>query len=136
MSVNDARQRIRESQKDTREHGSNYLAILLKETGDLTGWIGVFMPAARRALQLGFWLGERYQDNGYMTEGLLAALPVAMKRLRKRSIAAECFEDNLASIRVLEHIGMVRCGSGLAVSKARSRPFPTIKFSMSQSLAL
>ncbi len=127
MSVKEARQRIRESRKEGRERISLNLAILLKESDSLLGWIGFFMSDTHPEFELGFWLGERYQAQGLMTETLLATLPAAMRHLCINSIMAESFEDNIASIRLFEHIGMHRCGRGEITSSARGKT-RTVKY--------
>jgi len=127
MSVEEARQRIRESRKEERDRKSMNLAILLKESGALLGWIGFFMSGASPEFRLGFWLGEPYQARGLMAEALMATVPAAMGHLCINSIIAESFEDNIASIRLLEHIGMHRCGRGEMTSIARDK-IRTIKY--------
>ncbi len=128
MGVAEARRRIRESQEALSGAAPVNLAMVLRESLKLIGWIGVWRPARHRLYRLGFWLGEPYQACGLMTEALAASLPVIMWRLRISAIEAEAFEDNVSSIHVLDHVGMRRCGAGILSSRARSGPEPTIKF--------
>lgn len=127
MLAQEARCRIHESRKGARAGTSLDLAILLKEPEALLGWIGFFTAAGQPEFRLGFWIGEAYQGRGFMREALLAAVPAVMTRLDIDSIAAETFDDNSASMRLLEHLGMRRCGRGLMASGARPGPAPTVK---------
>ena len=51
---------------------------------------------------LGYWLGEEYANNGFMTEGLRAIIHYANKTLNVTRLEAATLPNNVASKRVLE----------------------------------
>ena len=61
-------------------------------------------------LELGFGTASRYRKRGYATEAASALVAWGLGRPGVKRIVAECAPDNLASIRVLEKIGMRRRG--------------------------
>ncbi len=71
------------------------------------------MPLRTEAL-LGYIFDPAYGGHGYATEAVTAMVAHAFDRLGVRRITAGCFADNLASVRILEKVGMSReqCGVG------------------------
>jgi RimJ/RimL family protein N-acetyltransferase len=63
---------------------------------------------ARTEAQLGYIFDPAYAGHGYATEAATAMVAHAFDRLGVRRITAGCFADNLASVRILEKIGMRR----------------------------
>lgn len=55
---------------------------------------------------IGWHYGSRYWGNGYATEAARALLYIGFELNKVTEIFADCFADNLASIRVMEKIGM------------------------------
>lgn len=56
--------------------------------------------------EIGYVLGRPHWGQGYVTESARAMLQFAFETLRLNRIYAECHSENIASIRVLEKIGM------------------------------
>ena len=54
---------------------------------------------------LGYWVGERYAQHGYMRETILAVVHHAFTKLDLSRIEAACLPENVASRRVLETSG-------------------------------
>jgi [ribosomal protein S5]-alanine N-acetyltransferase len=73
-----------------------------------TGFAGP--PNERGHVYLGFWIDDRYQKKGYMTEALAALGRWVFEQPRARSIGANTPADNIASQRVLEKNGFKREG--------------------------
>ncbi|MFG3642874.1 GNAT family N-acetyltransferase [Micromonospora sp. NPDC047762] len=65
------------------------------------------MPPRTEA-HLGYIFDPAYGGNGYATEAVTAVVAYAFDRLSIRRITAGCFADNLASVRILEKVGMRR----------------------------
>lgn len=63
-----------------------------------------------QAASLGYWMGERFAGQGYMSAGVAAMLPMAYDVLRLRRVEAACMTNNRPSIRLLERLGFVREG--------------------------
>jgi RimJ/RimL family protein N-acetyltransferase len=73
------------------------------------------MPPRTEA-QLGYTFDPAYGGHGYATEAVTAMVAHAFDRLGVRRITAGCFADNLASVRVLEKVGMRREQHGVGDS--------------------
>lgn len=73
------------------------------------------MPRRTEA-QLGYVFDPAYAGKGYATEAVSAMVAYAFDRLGVRRITAGCFADNLASVRILEKIGMRREQHGIGDS--------------------
>ena len=75
---------------------------------------GLSLPYVRRgvaqACSLGYWMGEAFAGQGYMTEGVRTVLPFAFANLRLHRVEAACLPNNAASIRLLEKAGFRREG--------------------------
>ncbi|MEU7961008.1 GNAT family N-acetyltransferase [Micromonospora humida] len=73
------------------------------------------MPTRTEA-QLGYIFDPAHGGRGYATEAVAAMVAYAFTRLGVRRITAGCFADNLASVRVLEKVGMRREQHGVGDS--------------------
>ena len=73
------------------------------------------MPPRTEA-QLGYIFDPAYGGNGYATEAVTAMVAHAFDRLGVRRITAGCFADNIASVRILEKVGMRREQHGVGDS--------------------
>jgi len=73
------------------------------------------MPARTEA-QLGYVFDPAYGGHGYATEAVTAVVGHAFDQLGVRRITAGCFADNLASVRILEKVGMRREQHGVGDS--------------------
>lgn len=98
------RRRIRVYQRDLRED-LGYAFFLFQISDDrLVG--GLTLSNVRRgvtqAAALGYWIGEPYSSQGYMTEAVEIACGFAFDVLRLHRVEAACLPHNSASIRVLE----------------------------------
>jgi RimJ/RimL family protein N-acetyltransferase len=65
------------------------------------------MPEGTEA-DLGYIFDPAYAGHGYATEAVSAVVAMAFEELGVRRISAGCFADNLASVRILEKLGMRR----------------------------
>ena len=99
----------REVIRNLLSHEGNY-AILLKETGELIGDIGVKRGADstlvrdETEVEFGCWLGKKYWGNGYVPEGISAL----MERLMSEGIKGfwyGFYKGNDKSKRVAEKLG-------------------------------
>ena len=73
------------------------------------------MPARTEA-QLGYIFDPAHAGRGYATEAVAAMVAHAFTGLGVRRITAGCFTNNLASVRVLEKVGMRREQHGVGDS--------------------
>ena len=70
----------------------------------------------RSEAELGYIFDPAYSGRGYATEAVTAMVAHAFERLGVRRITAGCFADNLASVRILEKVGMRREQHGVGDS--------------------
>ncbi len=98
-----------ERDRKNRKHafvGTN-LAIFIKATRKIIGWCGLqpFAPRPDKK-EIFFGLSPDHWNNGYMTEAASAVLEYGFKELLLEEIVAGVKPENIASITVLEKIGM------------------------------
>ena len=63
-----------------------------------------------QAASLGYWVGEPYAKQGFMTRAVKALVPAAFDLLRLHRIEAACIPTNIASVKLLEKTGFQREG--------------------------
>ena len=101
------RRRIKRYQKETRLDSAYVFFVLRKTDNALIG--GCTLSNVRRGVTqcctLGYWVGEPYARQGYMTEAIKALIPFVFRTLGLHRIEAACLTANDAS-RAL----MARCG--------------------------
>ncbi|MBD2564635.1 GNAT family N-acetyltransferase [Nostoc sp. UIC 10607] len=87
------------------------LAIVLKEENRLIGNCGIRVndPEIREA-NIGYELNSQYWGQGYATEAAQAILKFGFEELGIHRIWSWCVAENVASVKVLEKIGMRREG--------------------------
>jgi RimJ/RimL family protein N-acetyltransferase len=89
--------------------GVGLSAAVVKETGELAGWLGLavphFLPEILPAVEVGWRLGERYRGRGYATEGAAAAVRYGFEELGLERLVSIFEPANVASGRVMEKLG-------------------------------
>ncbi len=90
--------------------------------GDLIGMVSVIRARldARRG-GLGYWLGEAYQRQGYMSEAVTAAVSDAFLRLDLHAVEAGAQPENVASLAIMRRLGMRAIGERAMWAAARQR---------------
>lgn len=101
------RRRLRLTATEWNED-SGYGFIVFRNSDDaLMG--GVNLSNVRRGVaqtvNLGYWIGEPYARQGYMTEALQALFPFVFERLNLHRIEAACLPHNAASRSLLCKVG-------------------------------
>jgi ribosomal-protein-alanine N-acetyltransferase len=85
--------------------------ILLPAERSLIGDVGFKGPPDEHGVvEIGYSVLPAYQRCGYAGEAARALIEWAFVQQGVRRVVAECLEDNAASIRVLEKLGMRRIG--------------------------
>jgi ribosomal-protein-alanine N-acetyltransferase len=92
---------------DTPPSGAMW-AIVLKSTNEMIGWIGFGPPGDPRLgdLDFGYALNRAYWNQGYMTEAVRGMLAYCFDVIKAQKIAASHRDDNPASGRVMQKVGM------------------------------
>lgn len=90
-------------------HSDQGYTFLLFRAADNSLLGGISLTNVRRGVaetsSVGYWIGERYARQGYMTEGLALTLKFAFEQLRLHRVEAACLPHNVASRGVLTKSG-------------------------------
>lgn len=87
------------------EHG--FWAALDKQTQQFLGWFSCRLEdEAPGEVSIGYRLNKAAWDQGYATEGSRAIIQRAFAELDVQCVIATTYEENRASIRVMEKLGM------------------------------
>jgi ribosomal-protein-alanine N-acetyltransferase len=94
------------------EHGFGRWAVELTGVAPFIGTVGLsyirFQASFTPAVEIAWRLDRAYWGRGYATEAAQAAIDDGFRRGRLKSIVAMTVPGNRASIRVMEHLGMMR----------------------------
>ena len=83
--------------------------VILKETGKHIGWVGIGGMDSDHSMKEIYWLiGIKYQNQGYATEAAAALLRFGFDVMGINEIFSKCWPENVASWKVMEHIGLKR----------------------------
>lgn len=106
------RQRIARSLDEFRRGTAISFFIFSHSQGQLLGGItlGNIRYGVARSGHIGYWIGERFAGQGFMSEALGLLTAYAFDRLTLHRIEAACIPSNARSIRVLEKAGFQREG--------------------------
>ena len=96
--------------------GFGLFAVVLKETDEFIGFIGLSVPSFKAdftpRVEIGWRLHKRFWKKGLATEGAKAVLDFAFSELKLDELVSFTAEINLPSIAIMERIGMVRDADG------------------------
>lgn len=81
------------------------MAVVLKSNGKIIGDVS-FSKNDYDTFDISYDFNEKFHNMGYATEASLAMVNHIFNELGGRRICAECNDDNFASIRLLERMGM------------------------------
>ncbi|HEU5017223.1 MAG TPA: GNAT family protein [Pseudolabrys sp.] len=106
------RRRIRRYAEDQRNDLAYAFLIYRSSDDALVG--GITLANIRRGVaqagSIGYWIGEPYARQGYMTAAVRALVPFSFGTLRLHRLEAACIPSNDASIALLEKTGFKREG--------------------------
>jgi RimJ/RimL family protein N-acetyltransferase len=117
------------SRQAMNAHKLTETTFAITHEGRLIGGIDArFYPSEtpRGGPVLGYWLGEDYWGQGYMTEAARGFLAYAFAANVSDVIYSGVFADNAASLRVQEKLGFVPEGEIMMFAKPRGDHFPHI----------
>lgn len=111
-SIEESERRLQRAIEHHEQHGFGMWAVTSRETGTVMGDCGLFLSAQRGPeVELAFRLGKPYWGRGFATEAARAWLEYGFSELALERILAVTHEENVASRRVLEKIGMRPAGT-------------------------
>ena len=103
-SIEEARTFLEEYSEYER-NGFGRWAVINKENNEFTGWCGLKLNEENK-IDLGFRFFQRFWNRGYATESAKACLEYGFSVLNMDEIIGRAMKANIASIRVLEKLGM------------------------------
>lgn len=89
-----------------REHGYGRWALHLKSNNAFIGWCGLKYRPESGETDLGYRLMQNAWNQGYASEAAKASLDFGFNQLGLPAITARAQLENVASLRVLEKVGM------------------------------
>lgn len=102
---NEARKFL-ENYTDYQLHGYGRWAVIEKSTQKFLGWCGLKYHPETQETDLGFRFFEEFWSQGFATESAKACLKFGFDELNLNRMIGRAMKDNLASVKVLEKIGM------------------------------
>lgn len=79
--------------------------ITLKENRKVIGSINLHVNDSDETAEFNYAIDERYTDNGYMTEALIAVRDLCLNTIQVKRLLGGCEIHNIASRRVMEKCG-------------------------------
>ena len=92
--------------RNVAERGYCMGAVVLRETDEVIGVAGVQPQRLAGEDEVGWWIGTAWQRQGFATEAGGASLAYALDVLQRSRVVAIADPENIASIRVMQKIGM------------------------------
>ena len=83
------------------------MAVISKAEKEFIGWCGLKYSPELDEYDLGFRFFRKFWNMGYATETAKACIDFGFDKLKLNKIVGRAIKENVASIRVLEKIGMV-----------------------------
>ncbi len=94
------------SHDEIRKQGDYPFAVVLRDSEELVGTVGLHIKEEHDHAEIGYWIGVPYWGRGYATEAAAALLRYGFENFPIHRVWAMHFSRNPASGRVLQKIGM------------------------------
>ncbi|MGG5507466.1 MULTISPECIES: GNAT family N-acetyltransferase [unclassified Myroides] len=91
---------------DYQVNGYGRWAVILKDSGRFIGWCGLKFDGDTQQTDIGFRFFEEEWGKGYATESAEACLKMGFDVFELNYIIGRAMKANIASIRVLEKVGL------------------------------
>ncbi|ANX11750.1 GNAT family N-acetyltransferase [Fictibacillus arsenicus] len=85
--------------------------VIEKETGRIIGDTGFKGKPVDQTVEIGYGIIPSAQGRGYATEAVNGIIDRALSTNLVSNVVAECLDDNIASVKVLEKLGFERTGT-------------------------
>lgn len=95
-----------ENYQDYSQNGYGRWAVIHKDSGRFIGWCGLKFEGETQQTDIGFRFFEEEWGKGYATESAAMCLQVGFEQFYLRTIVGRAMKENIASIKVLEKIGL------------------------------
>ncbi|NEU08175.1 GNAT family N-acetyltransferase [Flavihumibacter sp. R14] len=88
------------------KYGVGRLAVIEKNSSKFIGWCGLKYSPDQDEYDLGFRFFQDYWNKGFATESAKKCLEFGFSDLKLKRIVGRAMKENMASIKVLEKLGM------------------------------
>ena len=88
------------------KYGVGRLAVIDKKTSKFLGWCGLKYSEDKNEYDIGFRFYKKYWNKGLATETAKKCLDFGFDECKIEKIVGRAMKENIASIKVLEKIGM------------------------------
>jgi [ribosomal protein S5]-alanine N-acetyltransferase len=101
------RERLLRYAKERKDGSGHVYFIFVKDSGQLAGGItlGHIKRGVAQSGVIGYWMGERFAGQGYMSEAVDVIKRHAFGPLALHRVEAACIPDNERSVRLLKKAG-------------------------------
>ena len=95
-----------------KKDGYGYFAVVLKNTDNLIGQVGVFksMIHEKEVVELGYIFDNLYWNQGYCIEAVNACVRFAFDKVKLEDLYCSIRPNNIPSVDIAEKIGMIKVG--------------------------
>jgi len=104
-SIEKAKQFL-ESYDHYKKYGFGRWAVILKSNHEFIGFCGLKYTKEEDEFDIGFRLVKKHWNKGFATEAAKACIDLGLSKFNMKEIVGRVMKDNLASIRVLEKLGL------------------------------
>lgn len=106
------RRRLRRAASDWRDDTGYAFHLVMRDGGQLIGaaTLSNVRRGVAQSVSLGYWIGENFARQGYMSEALPLVLEFAFEQLGLHRIEAACLPSNTPSRALLRRTGFVEEG--------------------------
>ncbi|WP_176370430.1 GNAT family N-acetyltransferase [Elizabethkingia anophelis] len=105
QNIDEAREFL-ENYQDYRLNGYGRWAVMSKENNEFVGWCGLKYNSSTDETDVGFRFFEHYWNKGFATENAGECIDYGFKSLNLNAVVGRAMQDNTASVKVLEKLGM------------------------------
>jgi len=95
-----------ENYQDYKQNGYGRWAVIDKSANEFLGWCGLKCDKDLNETDIGFRFFENHWNKGYATESAKACITFGFEKLQLKTIVGRAMTENIASIKVLEKIGL------------------------------
>ncbi|WP_445430497.1 GNAT family N-acetyltransferase [Chryseobacterium indoltheticum] len=95
-----------ENYSDYQKNGFGRWAVINKSTEEFLGWCGLKYDEDLNETDIGFRFFEHFWNKGFATESAKACIGYGFEKLNLKTIIGRAMKENIASIKVLEKIGL------------------------------
>ena len=88
------------------KYGVGRFAVIDKKKSEFLGWCGLKYSEEKNEYDIGFRFNKRYWNKGYATETAVKCIDFGFNELKIEKIIGRAIKENVASVKVLEKIGM------------------------------